>query len=161
MWVSDDLGKTWQRGDVLDYGIGEHDHAGSIEGSVIERADGSLYLLLRTESGFLWEATSRDGLMWTGLKQTTIKSVTCCPQMARLADGRIALLWNAPPRHNLSNGSSRAELSLAFSSDETATWSQPVIVAANYGPAGRVSYPICMNANLASCGSPPCRAACA
>ncbi|MBL9131469.1 MAG: exo-alpha-sialidase, partial [Verrucomicrobiaceae bacterium] len=87
MWVSDDLGKTWQRGDVLDYGIGEHDHAGSIEGSVIERADGSLYLLLRTESGFLWEATSKDGLKWTGLKQTTIASVTCCPQMARLADG--------------------------------------------------------------------------
>ncbi len=94
MWASDDLGKTWQRGDVLDYGIGAHDHAGSIEGSVIERKDGSLYLLLRTESGYLWEATSRDGLKWDGLKQTTIKSVTCCPQMARLADGRIALLWN-------------------------------------------------------------------
>jgi hypothetical protein len=29
MWASDDLGKTWQRGDVLDYGVGEHDHAGS------------------------------------------------------------------------------------------------------------------------------------
>lgn len=141
MWASDDLGKTWQRGNVLDYGIGEHDHAGSIEGSVIERADGSLYLLLRTESGFLWEAVSKDGLKWTGLKQTTIASVTCCPQMARLADGRIALLWNAPPRHNPKNGSSRAELSLAFSSDETASWSKPVIVAANYAPAGRVSYP--------------------
>lgn len=141
MWVSDDLGKSWQRGDVLDYGIGEHDHAGSIEGSVIERADGSIYLLLRTESGFLWEATSKDGLKWTGLKQAKIKSVTCCPQMARLADGRIALLWNAPPRHNPGNGSSRAELSLAFSSDETASWSKPIIVAANYAPAGRVSYP--------------------
>lgn len=141
MWASDDLGKTWQRGDVLDYGIGEHDHAGSLEGSVIERADGSLYLLLRTESGFLWEATSKDGLKWTGLKQTAIQSVTCCPQMSRLADGRIALLWNAPPRHNPSSGSSRAELSLAFSSDETASWSKPVIVAANYAPAGRVSYP--------------------
>lgn len=141
MWASDDLGKTWQRGDVLDYGIGEHDHAGSIEGSVIERADGSLYLLLRTESGFLWEAVSKDGLKWTGLKQTTIKSVTCCPQMARLADGRIALLWNAPPRHDPKSGSSRAELSLVFSSDETASWSQPVIVAANYAPGGRVSYP--------------------
>lgn len=141
MWASDDLGKTWQRGDVLDYGVGAHDHAGSIEGSVIERADGSLYLLLRTESGFLWEATSKDGLKWTGLKQTSIKSVTCCPQMARLADGRIALLWNAPPRHDLKNGSSRAELSLAFSSDETASWSTPVIVAANYTPGGRVSYP--------------------
>ncbi|MBK8093735.1 MAG: exo-alpha-sialidase [Verrucomicrobiaceae bacterium] len=141
MWVSDDLGQSWQRGDVLDYGIGEHDHAGSLEGSVVERADGSLYLLLRTESGFLWEATSRDGLKWGGLKQTAIKSVTCCPQMARLSDGRIALLWNASPRHNPSSGSSRAELSLAFSSDEAATWSKPIIVAANYAPAGRVSYP--------------------
>lgn len=141
MWVSDDLGKSWQRGDVLDYGIGRHDHAGSIEGSVVERADGSLYMLLRTESGFLWEATSRDGLKWTGLKQSKIKSVTCCPQMARLSDGRIALLWNAPPRHDPNSGSSRAELSLAFSSDETTLWSAPVIVAANYGPGGRVSYP--------------------
>ncbi len=141
MWVSDDLGKTWQRGEVLDYGVGAHDHAGSIEGSVIERKDGSLYLLLRTESGFLWEATSRDGLKWDGLKQTTIKSVTCCPQMARLTDGRIALLWNAPPRHDPQSASSRVELSLAFSSDETASWSKPVIVAANYVPGGRVSYP--------------------
>ncbi|MFA6564101.1 MAG: GDSL-type esterase/lipase family protein [Verrucomicrobiia bacterium] len=141
MWVSDDLGKSWQRGDVLDYGIGAHDHAGSIEGSVVERTDGSLYLLLRTESGFLWEATSRDGLKWTGLKQTTVKSVTCCPQMARLSDGRIALLWNAPPRHDPRSGSSRAELSLAFSGDETVSWSAPVIVAANYSPGGRVSYP--------------------
>ena len=141
MWVSDDLGKSWQRGDMLDYGVGTHDHAGSLEGSVIERKDGSLYLLLRTESGFLWEATSRDGLKWEGLKQTTIQSVTCCPQMARLRDGRIALLWNAPSRHDPQSGSSRSELSLAFSDDETATWSKPVIVAANYAPGGRVSYP--------------------
>jgi lysophospholipase L1-like esterase len=141
MFVSDDLGKTWQRGDMLDYGIGAHDHAGSIEGSVIERKDGSLYMLLRTESGYLWEATSRDGLKWDGLKQSQIKSVTCCPQLARLADGRIALLWNAPPRHAPSSGTSRAELSLAFSDDEARTWSKPVIVAADYAPGGRVSYP--------------------
>jgi lysophospholipase L1-like esterase len=80
-------------------------------------------------------------LKWEGLKQSTIKSVTCCPQMARLADGRIALLWNAPPRHDPSNHTSRSELSLAFSEDEAKTWSKPVIVAANYAPAGRVSYP--------------------
>ncbi|MEO6741203.1 MAG: GDSL-type esterase/lipase family protein [Chthoniobacteraceae bacterium] len=141
MFVSDDLGKSWQRGDTLDYGIGAHDHAGSIEGSVIERKDGTLYLLLRTESGYLWEATSHDGLKWAGLKQSLIKSVTCCPQLARLADGRIALLWNAPPRHAPSSGSSRAELSLAFSDDEARTWSKPVIVAADYAPGGRVSYP--------------------
>jgi sialidase-1 len=140
-WVSDDEGASWQRGDVLDYGVGTHDHAGSIEGTVIQRQDGSLYLLLRTESGYLWEATSTDGLRWAGLKQSSIPAVTCCPQMARLSDGRIALLWNAPPRHAPSNRHSRSELSLAFSSDEALTWTKPVIVAANYGPAGRVSYP--------------------
>jgi lysophospholipase L1-like esterase len=141
MWASDDLGRSWQRGDVLDYGIGAHDHAGSIEGSVVERADGSLYMLLRTESGFLWEATSRDGLRWEGLQASKIPSVTCCPQLARLEDGRLALLWNAPPRHAPTNRTSRAELSLAFSSDEARTWSAPVVVAANYGAGGRVSYP--------------------
>lgn len=141
MWASDDLGKTWQRGDVLDYGVGAHDHAGSIEGSVVERKDGSLYLLLRTESGFLWEATSRDGLKWEGLKQSQIPSVTCCPQMARLADGRVALLWNRAPRHAPTSRTSREELFLAFSEDECATWSKPVVVAGSYGPGGRVSYP--------------------
>ena len=141
MFVSDDQGKTWQRGDMLDYGIGAHDHAGSIEGTVVERKDGSLYLLLRTESGWLWQATSQDGLKWEGLKQSQIPSVTCCPQMARLADGRIALLWNAPPRHAPTNRTSRSELSLAFSDDEAKTWSKPVIVAANYAGGGRVSYP--------------------
>ncbi|MBI5773246.1 MAG: exo-alpha-sialidase [Verrucomicrobia bacterium] len=141
MWVSDDLGKSWRRGDVLDYGIGAHDHAGSIEGSVVERKDGSLYLLLRTESGFLWEATSRDGLKWDGLKQSQIPSVTCCPQMARLADGRIALLWNNPPRHAPASRTSREELFLAFSADEGATWSKPGVVAGSYGPGARVAYP--------------------
>ncbi|MGE0759048.1 MAG: exo-alpha-sialidase [Pirellulaceae bacterium] len=141
MWASDDLGQTWQRGSVLDYGVGAHDHAGSIEGSVVERTDGSLYLLLRTESGYLWEATSRDGLNWDGLQQTSIPSVTCCPQLSRLGDGRIALLWNAPPRHAPGNRTSRAELSLAFSTDEARTWSKPVVVAANFGAGGRVSYP--------------------
>jgi sialidase-1 len=141
MWVSDDLGKSWQRSNMLDYGVGTHDHAGSLEGTVVERKDGSLYLLLRTEAGFLWEATSLDGLKWENFKQSTIPSVTCCPQMSRLADGRIALLWNAPPRHAPTNTSSRAELSIAFSEDETATWSKPVVVAASFEPRGRASYP--------------------
>lgn len=142
-FASDDLGKTWQRGELLDYGVGAHDHAGSIEGTVIERADGEMYLLLRTESGWLWEATSRDGLKWDGLRQSKIPAVTCCAQMTRLADGRIVLLWNAPPRHAPTNRSSRVELSLAWSTDDARTWSEPVVVAANYAAGGRVSYPYC------------------
>ncbi|MDA3924073.1 MAG: exo-alpha-sialidase [Kiritimatiellae bacterium] len=141
IFVSDDQGKTWQRSNMLDYGVGRHDHAGSLEGTVVERRDGTLYLLLRTESGYLWEATSSDGLKWVGLQQTRIRSVTCCPQMTRLADGRIALLWNYPPRHAPENRSSREELSIAFSDDEARSWSEPVVIAAHYGKRQRVSYP--------------------
>ena len=142
VFLSDDKGVTWRRSNVLDIGQGRHDHAGSIEGTVVERRDGSLYQLLRTETGRLYEAVSRNGgLLWEDFKPSQIKSVTCCAQMARLADRRIALLWNHPPRHRPDSRSSREELFLAFSSDECATWSPPKVVAASYGPGGRVSYP--------------------
>ena len=141
VFVSDDLGQSWRRSELLDYGIGRHDHAGSIEGTVVERGDGSLLLLLRTESGWLWQADSKDGLVWENLKQSNVRSVTCCAQMARISDGRVALLWNHPPRHAPTSAGSREELSLAFSTDDGATWTEPVVVAASYGPRNRVSYP--------------------
>ncbi|MCA9070698.1 MAG: exo-alpha-sialidase, partial [Planctomycetaceae bacterium] len=149
MFVSDDQGQTWKRSNILDYGRGRHDHAGSIEATVVERQDGTLYQLLRTESGFLYEATSKDGgLTWENLKPSKVRSVTCCAQMARLADGRVALLWNHPPRHDSKSPHSREELSLAFSEDDARTWSNPIVIAARYdSPTGkeatnrRVSYP--------------------
>jgi sialidase-1 len=141
-YLSDDQGATWRRSNMLDIGRGRHDHAGSIEGAVVERKDGSLYQLLRTETGWLYEAVSRNGgLLWEDFRQSQIKSVTCCAQMTRLADGRIALLWNHPPRHRGDSRTSREELSIAFSTDECATWSPPTVLAGSYGPGGRVSYP--------------------
>jgi sialidase-1 len=142
VFVSDDEGRTWQRSNMLDIGQGQHDHAGSCEGTVVQRQDGSLYQLLRTETGWLYEAVSRDGgLLWEDFRQSSVRSVTCCAQLARLADGRIALLWNHPPRHAPDSGTSREELSIAFSVDECATWSAPQVIAANYGTGQRVSYP--------------------
>lgn len=147
MFISDDAGKTWKRSNRLDIGVGRHDHAGSIEGTVVERKDGSLYQLLRTESGYLYEATSKDGLLWKNFRRSKLPSVTCCAQMGRLRDGRIALLWNRPPRWNPQDRRSRFELSLAFSGDECRTWSRPVVIAARYPRPGvrrderRVSYP--------------------
>ncbi|MCF7686826.1 MAG: exo-alpha-sialidase [Cephaloticoccus sp.] len=133
MFLSDDEGATWQRSNVLDVGQGAHDHAGTCEGTVIARRDGSLYLLLRNETGFLYEATSRDyGLTWIDLQPTKIPTVTCCPQMLTLADGTVALLWNAPPRYDPAEPVARDELSLTISTDEGTTWGTPVVVAADY-----------------------------
>lgn len=147
-FVSDDDGVTWQRSNVLDIGVGCHDHAGSCEGTVVERTDGSLYLLIRNESGFLYEAVSADGgLTWTGFQATTIPTVTCCPQLYRLADDTIALLWNPPPRYDPRDPAKRDELALAFSTDDARTWSKTHIIAADYPQARpdnhwwRVSYP--------------------
>ncbi|MEZ5414695.1 MAG: exo-alpha-sialidase [Opitutaceae bacterium] len=148
MFLSDDEGRTWQRSNVLDIGQGAHDHAGSCEGTVIERRDGSLYLLLRNETGVLYAATSHDdGTTWGELQPTTIPTVKCCPQLTTLADGTVALLWNPPPRYDPAEPVTRDELALALSSDDGRMWSEPVIVAADYSRVRalpdyiRASYP--------------------
>lgn len=148
MFLSDDEGCTWQRSNVLDIGVGQHDHAGCCEATVIQRRDDSLYLLLRNESVFLYEAVSHDdGLTWVDLKPTTIPSVTCCPQLKTLTDGTVALLWNAPPRYDPAERVSRDELSLMLSHDDGASWAAPVVIAADYNRVRdlpdyiRASYP--------------------
>jgi len=141
-FVSDDKGKTWKKSNILDIGTGRHDHAGSIEGTLVELKDGSIYQLLRTETGYLYQATSKDGgLTWADFESSGIRSVTCCAQLYRLADGQIALLWNHPLRRRPADIRSREELSIAFSGDECKTWSSSVVVAASYTGGGRASYP--------------------
>ena len=160
MFLSDDDGATWQRSNVLDNGIGRHDHAGSCEATVIQRPDDTLYLLLRNESGFLNESVSTDdGLTWSEQKSTTTPSVTCCAQMTTLADGTVTLLWNPPPRYDPAHQSTnhsptyrgelsaRDELALALSHDGGVTWDSEVIIAADYSRVRelpefiRASYP--------------------
>jgi lysophospholipase L1-like esterase len=148
MFLSDDDGLTWRRSNVLDIGTGTHDHAGACEGTVIERRDGSLYLLVRNETGLLHASLSHDdGCTWCELQPTAVTTVTCCPQLATLRDGTVALLWNPPPRHDPADPVARDELALAFSSDDGRTWGRPVIVAADYSRVRelpeyiRASYP--------------------
>ena len=148
MYVSDDEGKTWQTSNILDYGQGRHDHAGSCEATILERADGSLYELIRTEAGYFYEAESHDGgLTWVNLRKSQVPSVTCCGQMARLSDGRAVLLWNHPPRYQPNSPNSREELSIAFSRDDGKTWENRKVIATRYRQAGDktgetwVSYP--------------------
>ncbi|WP_437224182.1 exo-alpha-sialidase [Planctomicrobium sp. SH661] len=147
-FYSDDDGKTWQASNILDYGVGRHDHAGSCEATILERQDGSIYMLLRTESGYFFEATSSDqGKTWENLQKSGVRSVTCCGQLGRLSDGRAFLLWNHPIRSNPEDGHSRYELSIAFSSDDGKTWHDRTVIASRYPEAGdppyinRASYP--------------------
>jgi len=147
-YVSDDQGQTWKASNELHIGKEQsHDHDGAMEGTILERKDGSLYMLIRTTTGFLHESVSTDGgLIWSEPMPTPIESSHCCATMTRLADGRISLLWNAT-QVGTDIAGSREELSIAFSDDDAATWSSPVVIAARYFKEGdpwvnsQVSYP--------------------
>lgn len=147
-YASDDQGKTWKASNELRLGKADsHDHDGAMEATIVERKDGSVYMLIRTTTGVLNESVSTDrGLTWSEPKPTAIGNSHCCATMTRLADGRISLLWNATPVDKDIFGS-REELSLAFSGDDARTWSRPVVLAARYKKEGdpwtenQVSYP--------------------
>jgi hypothetical protein len=142
-----DDGKTWRRANFLDIG-GRGHHDGLIEGTVAELADGRLWLLCRTNLGRFWSAWSENGGEdWRVLEPSDIPASSAPGTLTRLASGRLMLVWNRPtpdgtatvPPEVMAGGDAqwsdervsnyRAELSVAFSSDDGKTWSSPVVVA--------------------------------
>ena len=138
-YTSDDNGKTWTASNSLDIG-GSGSHGGTMEATVAERADGRVWMLIRTTLGWFWEADSSDGgRTWTGLRKSAIQSSTCCGMLTRLASGRLSLLWNRSPVGKPYSRRSREELSIAFSTDDGKTWAEPIVIATD--PGKRQSYP--------------------
>ncbi len=148
-WISDDEGQTWRQSNLIDLGeYGRYgDHAGGIEGSLLERKDGQLWLLLRTLRGVFTEAFSSDGgLTWENVQPSAIEASPAPGLLLRLHSGRVALFWNRwiDARRQIGR---REQLSLAFSEDDGRTWNPPIIVAkdptlpGDKGPEHRLSYP--------------------
>lgn len=137
-YVSDDEGETWTRGDAVDIGSpgGSGDHGGTMEGTIVELADGRIYQLLRTITGRFWETTSDDGLTWEKPRPSQIEASSSPAILARLAGGRIVMLWNrnsVPPR----TVGHRDTLYLAFSNDECKSWTPPAAVSTSIMPPGQ------------------------
>ncbi|MEZ0275743.1 MAG: exo-alpha-sialidase, partial [Roseimicrobium sp.] len=120
--ISADGGKTWTLGQPIDIG-GAGDHEGALEPSLLELKDGRVWMLIRTSREQFWDSYSTDGgATWTVAKAGNIESPSAPGHMTRLADDRIALVWNK-------RGKNRRELYLSMSSDEGSTWSAPVALA--------------------------------
>ncbi|MCL4694681.1 MAG: glycoside hydrolase, partial [Candidatus Hydrogenedentes bacterium] len=99
---------------------------GACEPVIIELKDGRVYMLARTETGFLYESYSNDGVQWEPLRPSRFLSTDAPAALLRLPDDRILLFWNGcekPPRHN-GDGvyGGRDALHAAISSDECKTW---------------------------------------
>jgi photosystem II stability/assembly factor-like uncharacterized protein len=137
-YISEDDGATWTKAKHLDMQFSQGDHAGTIEGTLEQLADGRLWALLRTYHGHFYESFSDDdGHTWTlPPVKSSIRSTGSPGLLQRLASGRLVLFWNAIPNEGYVR---REELSVAFSNDEGRTWTRPLVIAKN--PTGRVSYP--------------------
>lgn len=144
---STDGGKTWRRSNLLDIG-GRGHHDGLIESTLAQSADGRVWMLCRTNLGRFWSAYSDDeGQYFRVLTPSDIPASSAPGAFKRLASGRLLLVWNRPapegaaepPPEAVIGGDGqwsetrvsnyRAELSIAFSSDDGATWSSPAVIA--------------------------------
>lgn len=127
---SDDQGKTWQRSpskliSPCHDGFNGANY-GACEPVLIQLKDGRVWMLMRTQDGFLYESYSEDGAEWSDAQPSRFHSSNSPAYLIRLGDGRIVVFWNNA-EHCQRVGkdgvySGRDALHAAISSDEGETW---------------------------------------
>lgn len=143
-YTSKTNGFNWIRSNVIDLGGVGH-HSGVTEATIEQLEDGRIWMLMRTNWGFFWEAYSEnEGLSWKKFKPTKIDASSAPGLLTRLESGRLLLVWNrrypeGETEYPLSGGDGistevarsnhRKELSVMFSEDDGKTWSEPVVIA--------------------------------
>ncbi len=128
--VSTDRGQTWQvRGGCnVPVEVRSFD-----EHMIVERVDGTLWMLVRTTYG-LGESTSTDiGRSWSPLKPSPILHPTARFFIRRLASGRLLLVKHGP----IDQRTERQDLRAFLSEDEGQTWHGGLLLDGRIG----ISYP--------------------
>lgn len=99
---------------------------GAIEPTILQFKDDRVWMLMRTQTGFLYEAFSKDGGSWSPARPSRFHSSTSPAALVRMPDERIVIVWNnceQPPRHdNAGVYGGRDALHAAISDDEGKTW---------------------------------------
>ncbi|MEI9895196.1 MAG: sialidase family protein [Chthoniobacter sp.] len=102
------------------------------ENMIVQRKDGSLWMLVRTRYG-IGESTSTDGgQTWSEVKPSGIPHAVSRFFIRRLASGKLLLV-----RHNSPNTKSRSHLTAYLSDDDGKTWTGGLLLDERLG----VSYP--------------------
>ncbi len=100
---------------------------GACEPCFEELGDGSIWMLMRTQAGCLYESISKDnGTTWSPAAPTRFRTSTGPANLLRHRDGRLVLTWNnceLPPKHEgVGVYGGRDALHIAISSDDGRTW---------------------------------------
>ena len=128
---SDDGGASWQlsasklTSPCFDGFNGSNE--GACEPCFEELRDGSIWMLMRTQAGCLYQSVSEDGgTTWAKAAPSRFRTSTGPANLLRHRDGRFVLTWNnceLPPR-SAGEGvyGGRDALHMAISSDDGRTW---------------------------------------
>lgn len=127
---SDDNGGTWKQSPskLLTPCTADHNGAGegAIEPTILQLADGRVWMLIRTQMDRLYESFSEDGAEWTEPKPSRFHSSDSPAWLTRLPDGRIVLFWNNCENTSRVGGqgvyTNRDAIHAAISRDEGKTW---------------------------------------
>ncbi len=129
VFVSTDRGETWQRRGAAQFPNPDwHEHM------IVERKDGSLWMLARTAKG-LMETTSTDGgRTWAKPEAAAIKHPVARFHVRRLASGRLLLVKHGK---TIDAHEGRSQLTAWLSDDDGRTWQGGLMLDERTG----VSYP--------------------
>jgi len=121
--TSRDRGATWKSGgDVYVEAprTTPFSTGGACEPGVVELADGSLYMLVRTATTHAWQSRSRDGgAIWDPPSPSPLQAHNTNVALVRLKGSPdVVAIWNNSPRN-------RWPLVVAVSRDDCHTWSEP------------------------------------
>lgn len=125
--ASTDNGATWTllgSADVPDRSFDEH--------MIVERADKSLWMLVRTKYGIGQSVSTDGGKTWGAGEKSAIPHIDARFFIRRLNSGKLLLV-----RHNPPTGKARSHLTAYLSADEGKTWTGGLIIDERNG----VSYP--------------------
>ena len=131
MTVSTDGGKTWTlRGGANNPVVGERTFD---EHMIVERKDGSLWMLIRTNHG-IGESTSSDGgKTWTDVQRSPIPHTSSRFFITRLASGCLLLIKHG----TIGEAIGRSHLTAMLSDDDGRTWQGELLLDERAG----ISYP--------------------
>lgn len=119
---SDDGGDTWVASpDTLKTTAVDLSAYGPIEPVVVERNDGRVWMLIRTQMGRFYESFSDDGSRWSRPEPSGLLSSDAPAGLLRLQSGELLLLLNSCQRFPYGDGG-RHVLHAAISGDDGKTW---------------------------------------